>query len=212
MITIQEARTLYSGGDTAHDFDHVLRVLALAERIAQAEGADMEVVRTAVLLHDVARADEAGTGQCHAALGAARARQILCGHPSEKVEAVAQAIATHRFREGSPPQTLEAQVLYEADKLDAMGAVGVARAYACAGLLGQRIWGEVPAGYAARAPEAGRGDGESAEHTPVHEFRFKLTRLKETLQTPTGRRLAEDRHAFMCAFFDRLEAEVRGQR
>lgn len=211
MITVEEARALYADSDPAHGFDHVLRVLALAERIARAEGADLEVVRAAALLHDLGREEEARTGRCHAQLSAARAREVLRGHPPERVEAVAEAIAAHRFREGTPPCTLEAKVLYDADKLDAIGAVGVARAYVCAGMYGQHIWGEVPEGYADRPAEAGQGDGRDAAHTPVHEFVFKLARLRETLFTATGRRIAEERHQFMVAFFQRLEQEVRGE-
>ncbi|MGC8838045.1 MAG: HD domain-containing protein, partial [Anaerolineae bacterium] len=98
VITVEEARALYTENDPAHGFDHVLRVLALAERIARAEGADLEIVRAAALLHDVGREEEARTGRCHAQVSAARAREVLHGHPPERVEAVAQAIAAHRFR------------------------------------------------------------------------------------------------------------------
>ncbi len=198
MITVEEARQYYADGDAAHDFDHVLRVLALAERIAQAEGADVEIVRAAALLHDVGRAEEGRSGGCHARIGAARAREILRGHSQDKVEAVAEAIAAHRFRQGPAPQSLEAQVLYDADKLDAIGAVGVARAYAVAGREGQRLWGE---------PD----DGQH-EHTPLHEFVFKLSRLKDGLFTPTARQIAADRHDFMVEFFRRLTEEVQGRR
>lgn len=97
MTEVEEARKYYLEADAAHDFDHVLRVLALAERIARAEGADMEVLKAAVLLHDVARAEEERTGLCHARAGAQRAREILAGHPPEKAEAVAEDIAAHRF-------------------------------------------------------------------------------------------------------------------
>lgn len=200
MISIEEARSYYDAADAAHDFDHVLRVLALAERIARAEGADVEIVRTAALLHDVGRAEERRTGRSHALIGAEKARRILEGHPPQLVEAVAHCIAAHRFREPPAPQTLEAQVLFDADKLDAIGAIGVARAYAMAGREGQPLWGEVPPDYQ---------DG-AADHTPVHEFRFKLSRLKDILYTPTARRIAEERHRFMVAFFQRLEQEVRG--
>jgi uncharacterized protein len=134
MITIQEARQHYEGADAAHDFDHVLRVLALAERLARSEGADLEVVRAAALLHDVARGQEAD----HAQAGAELARRLLAGQPAERVEAVAHAIAAHRFRTGPAPQTLEAQVLHDADKLDAIGAIGVARAFARGGHEGPR--------------------------------------------------------------------------
>ncbi len=139
MISIEEAKRYYSGDDAAHDFEHVLRVLRLAERIGRAEGADMEVLRAAVLLHDVARVAEDQGGPCHAEAGAQRARQILADHPRVKVEAVAEAIAAHRFRGSHLPETLEAKVLYDADKLDAIGAIGVARAYAIAGRHGQRM-------------------------------------------------------------------------
>jgi uncharacterized protein len=204
MITVEEARRLYPENDAAHDFDHVLRVLALAERIGQAEGADQEIVRAAALLHDVTRAEEKGTGACHARAGAQRAREILQGHPPEKVEAVAQAIAPHRFREKSTPQTLEAQILYDADKLDAIGAIGVARAYVVSGQMGQHLWGPVPADY------QGEAQG-TPEHTAVHEFVFKLSRLKETLFTPTAKAIAEERHRYMVEFFAQLEREVKGE-
>ena len=144
MISIEEARSHYPASHAAHGFDHVLRVLALAERIAEAEGADMEIVRAAVLLHDVGRAEQRRTGICHARIGAARAREILSGHPPERVEVVAEAIAAHRFRGDKMPRTLEAQVLYDADKLDAIGAIGVARAYAMVEGQGSRLWAEVP--------------------------------------------------------------------
>jgi uncharacterized protein len=174
--------------------------LALAERLAQAEGADLEIVRTAALLHDVARGREEHLLPEHARAGAEYARQLLAGHPAEKVEAVAQAIASHRFRSGPDPQTVEAKVLHDADKLDAIGAIGVARAFAYGGEKGQRIWAQVPPGY----------EEPRSEHTPVHEYQMKLVKIQDRLLTESARRLAEERHSFMVAFFERLEREVRG--
>jgi uncharacterized protein len=206
MITTEQARRFYDGADMAHDFDHVLRVLALAERIAQAEGADLEIVRAAALLHDVARAETAGTEKCHAQAGAERARDILRGHPPERVEAVVHAIAAHRFRRGPVPATLEAQVLFDADKLDAIGAVGIARAYAVGGRRNSRLWADVP-------PDYTEGDLSSdREHTAAHEFVFKLSKLKDGMHTETGKAIAKERHAHMVAFFQRLGQEVRGER
>jgi uncharacterized protein len=202
VITAEEARRYYTGADAAHDFDHVLRVLALAERIAQAEDADLEIVRAAALLHDVGRADEERGNGCHARIGAARAREILQNHPQDKVEAVIEAIVAHRFRQGPSPQSLEAQVLYDADKLDSIGAIGIARAYAVAGHVGQRLWVKL-----AEDPVEGRDS-----HTPVHEFAFKLSRLKDSLFTATARQIAADRHRFMGDFFRRLAEEVQGRR
>lgn len=205
MITVDEARRLYTANDAVHDFDHVLRVLALAERLAVEEGADLEIVRTATLLHDVARGRELELGAEHAQAGADIARQLLRGRPPERVEAVAQAIAAHRFRSGPAPQTLEAMILHDADKLDAIGVIGVARAFAYGGLHGQRLWAQVPPDYAPT-----EGDADRPEHTPVHEFVIKLARIRGRLLTGSARRLADDRHAVMVAFFERLEREVRG--
>ena len=200
MISVEQARALYAAGDAAHDFDHVLRVTALAVHIAQAEGADVEIVRTAALLHDIGL-DNGRVG--HEEAAAERARGILAGQPPEKVEAVAQAIRSHRFRAGPPPQTLEAKCLFDADKLDAIGAIGVARVFAYSGAAGQRLWAEVPERYDEHSA--------SGEHTPVHEFVVKLAKIKDRLTTETGRRIGQERHDFMTAFFARLETEVRGE-
>jgi uncharacterized protein len=212
-ITVDQAREYYQEADPAHDFDHVLRVLALAERIGSAEGANMEILRAATLLHDLGRAEESRDGRCHAQVGAEKARQILSEWPEEVVEAVVHAIAAHRFRNDAAPNTLEARVLYDADKLDCIGAIGVARAYVIGGLRGQRVWGEVDPDYV----EALQDDRSLArrsdlpDHTPVHEFGFKLSRIKDTLFTATAKQIAEERHHFMSEFFQRLDQEVRGQ-
>ena len=209
MITIRQAQTLYDQADTAHDFDHVLRVLALAERIGRAEGADMAIVRAAVLLHDVGRIQAEHEHVDHAAFAADRAAKILTDQPLEVVRAVKHAIAAHRYRSEPSPQTLEAKVVYDADKLDAIGAVGIARAYAYGGAHNQRIWApreEIDLDRWIR-----QGD-DPTHHTPVHEFVVKLSRIADKLYTSTGHAIAEERHAFMSAFFERLAAEVRGDK
>jgi len=182
-LSIDEARALYGEViDSTHDFDHVMRVYRLAERIGQAEGADMPVLRTACLLHDIARADQ-DTGRVpdHAAEGACRARDLLSARPPQFVDAVAHAIAAHRFRgDDVQPRTLEARILYDADKLDAIGAVGIARAFCYGAHQGQ-------------------------------EFAVKLSKIKDMLFTETARATAEERHHFMVQFFQRMAAEVSGQ-
>lgn len=194
MISIAEARTHYNN-DSAHDFDHVLRVLANALKIAQTEDADPEILQTAVLLHDIARAEQSRTGVDHAAAGAVRARQILNGAPESFVDAVCHAIEAHRFRVDNPPQTIEAKILYDADKLDSIGAIGVARVFAFSGGHNQRLWTE---------------DDSDGDHTAWQEFNFKLAKIKDTLLTDSAKRLAADRHAYMVSFFQRMSAEVRG--
>lgn len=209
MIGVEEAQAHYASADVVHDFDHVLRVLRLALRIAAAEGADPQIVQAAALLHDVGRAQAEAKGLDHAAFAAARAREILAGRcPPAALEAVAHAIAAHRYRGALGPETLEAQVLFDADKLDAIGAVGVARAFAHGGAQGQRLWAPRESVDVARWQEQG---DDPLTHTPVHEFVVKLQHLRERLFTPTGRTIAEERHAFMVAFFERFDAEVRGE-
>ncbi|CAG0944317.1 2-amino-1-hydroxyethylphosphonate dioxygenase (glycine-forming) [Anaerolineae bacterium] len=207
IITIEEARAFYANAESAHDFEHVLRVLTLAERLARAENADAEIVHAAALLHDIARLDEDTRGGDHAVMAAERAREILLqrGIPADRADAVAHAIAAHRFRGTVVPQTLEAKILFDADKLDSIGAIGVARAYAIAGALNQRVWGEV-------APDAiATRDQHNSDHTPVAEFAVKLSKVRERLHTRTARAIADERHAYMTDFFARLEREVRGE-
>lgn len=207
-ITISAARALYADGGSSHDFDHILRVTALAERIALAEGADLAVVRTAALLHDVAESQ--GRANHHLA-SAARARDILRDQPADFVAAVTHAIAAHRFRTEPAPATLEAQVVFDADKLDITGAIGVARAFAYAGERGNALWNtpwrEIAAGGgdAIRQPAA-----LGAAYTPSHEFVYKLDRITERLYTAAARAIARERETFMRAFFDRLDAEAAG--
>ncbi|MBC7236313.1 MAG: HD domain-containing protein [Chloroflexi bacterium] len=210
MIDPEVAHLYYQENEAAHGFDHVLRVWRLAERIGREEGADLEILKAAALLHDVGRAEELRTGADHAEIGARKAIEILRGHSREKVNAVAQAIREHRFRTAQSPTSLEAKVLFDADKLDSIGAIGIARAYAVAGARGQRLWAKVGEDYVRREPTEGQRDMQADEHTPVHEFSFKLSCLAERLYTPSGRRLAVERHEFMVQFFRRLEQEIEG--
>jgi uncharacterized protein len=208
-ITVEEARRLYESADSVHDFDHILRVLRLGERIARAEGADLSIVRTAALLHDWGRAEAQAQGRNHALVAAERTAALLQEAPGTWVDSVTHAIAAHRFRTPPEPETLEAQVLFDADKLDAIGAIGVARAFAYGGAHNQRLWAPLESVDLERW-EA-HGDDPDA-HTPVHEFVVKLSRIKERLYTSAGCRIAAERHQYMEAFYQRLDAEVRGEK
>ncbi len=207
-LSESEIHHLYSAGDAAHDFDHVRRVTRLAVHIAQAEGADVEVVRAAALLHDVPL--PTGTRPAHHLAAAEFARSWLMerwGTDAEtlaRIDNVVHAIEAHRFRDQSiRPRTLEAQCLYDADKLDSIGAIGIGRAFAFAGSHNSRLWTQpwrdVPADDAKPA---------GADYTPVHEYVYKLRRLLSTLHTETAKALAERRHLFMEAFFQELDDEM----
>ncbi len=209
-LTIAEARAWYDD-DPTHGFGHILRVLRLAEFLAQEAGADAEIVRAAALLHDATGAqghlESAARGEHHHA-SAAFAREVLAakGWPEAKIAAVEEAIRTHRFRAGEPPRTLEAQVLYDADKLDAIGAVGVARAIAYAVSHSSPIYA-APTRQFLESGEKAAGE----PHSAYHEYLFKLRRIRERLFTPAARALAARRDAVMRTYFEALADEMEGR-
>jgi uncharacterized protein len=213
MPSIDQARSWYPELDPVHGFDHVLRVYRMAEKLAQAEGADLEIVRAAALLHDAegsaTQGGEIGRSNHHHA-SAEFARQVLEaeGWSPERIAAVQHCIRAHRFRDHSePPQTLEARVLFDADKLDVIGAIGVARTIAYDVVVGQPI-------YAPPSPrflESGQKEPGEA-HSSYHEYLFKLSKIKDLLHTATARALAEQRHRFMEEYFNRLADEEKGIR
>ncbi len=211
MPTLEQARQFYVDADPVHDFDHIQRVLALAERIARAEGADLEIVRAAVLLHDASGATPSaasGARATHHEASAEFAGALLAaeGWPADRIEAVLHCIRAHRFRGTEAPRTLEAQILFDCDKLDVLGAIGVARTVAYAALAGQPLTGEPSELFKTT------GQKEPGEpHTPYHEFLFKLGRVKDRLHTPTARAIAEERHRYLAEYFERLGREVRGE-
>jgi uncharacterized protein len=211
MPTLEQARQYYLAADPVHDFDHIRRVLALAERVAGEEGADLEIVRAAVLLHDAAGASpgaEAGPRATHHEASAEFAREVLAGEgwPEARIEAVQHCIRAHRFRGTEAPRTLEAKILFDCDKLDVLGAIGVARTVAYAALAGQPLTGEPSEKFKAT------GEKEPGEpHTPYHEFLFKLGRVKDRMQTASARKIAEERHIYLKEYFERLALEVAGE-
>jgi uncharacterized protein len=209
---IDTARAWYSASDPVHDFDHILRVYHLAEKIALAEGADLEIVRAAALLHDAAGSDPADKARraTHQHASAQFAAEILQaeGWDAERIAAVQHCIRAHRFRDTTePPSTLEAQIIFEADKLDATGAVGVARVIAYSALAARPFY----APPSQRFLETGeREPGE--QHTAYHEYLFKLGKITERMFTKTGRALAEERHRVLSDFFQCLVAEWNGEK
>ncbi len=166
---------------SSHDDGHVARVVKMALFIAEREGANIEVVKKAAELHDIAR-DRPN----HSIEGARMARELLKkeGYSEEFIERVVHCIEAHSFSAGIKPETLEAKVLSDADKLDAMGAIGVARAFLFSG-----------------------EHGRSIEDTLRH-FEEKLLKLRDLMETETGRKLAEERHAFLLDFYNKLKDEL----
>jgi uncharacterized protein len=204
----RRAEALFATARGSHDWEHTRRVRRLSERIGRAEGADQTVVSMAACLHDIGRSteDSSDGGVCHAEKGAEMATPIVAELPlaAHRCDNILHCIRTHRYRGGQVPRTLEARVLFDADKLDAIGAVGVARAYLFAGEVGAKLHN--PDLDPAAAP------AYSAEDTGYREYCVKLVKIKNRMLTSEGRRLAAGRHAFMVAFFNRFLQEYRGER
>ena len=188
-----------------HDFDHTLRVLKNARQLAEKEkccGKMYEAVLLAALLHDCARPEEfRSCGKiCHAELGAEKAAGILrsVGCQDEAlIKIVSDAVGRHRFRGKNQPVNEVDKILYDADKLDSIGAVGTGRAFYFAGRLGARLHNTRE--EALQAAEYSRGD------TAYREYLVKLRHVPGRMLTRSGRELAQDRAVFMEEFFYRME-------
>jgi uncharacterized protein len=199
--------------DAAHDFDHLVRVMALADTIAAREGGDLPVVWAAVALHDIGQPRELRHGGDHALIGAEMALELLQNthFPQAAIPAVQQAIREHRMTGGMLPQTVEGRVLYDADKIDSLGAIGIGRLYMITGRYNQKVYTPVPAGIAEPVdPALVRQLRRRPDYSPSIEFQLNFANLPDRMTTATGRELARERFAFMEEFFQRLRKEVEG--
>ena len=188
-----------------HDYAHTLRVLHNAELLLKTElGADSFVVRTAALFHDFARPEElASNGKDdHAQLGAELVRIELeqLGCEPDFVDHVTSCIRTHRYRGKLVPESLEAKIVYDADKLDSTGAFGIARAFHFAGRIGACLHNT--------AEEAVNSSAYGKNDSAYREYLVKLRHLPGKMLTGSGRELAKERSAFMDEFFARLNLEA----
>ena len=209
MPTLETARHWYPNTDPVHGFDHIERVYRTAERLALAENADLEIVHAAALLHDIEGSHPAGEERAnHHHQSADIAAEILRaeGWPDERIAAVQHCIRAHRFRDDrEPPATIEAKVLFDADKLDVLGAIGVARVIGYAVQAGQPIYAQPSVQFLATGT-----DQPGEPHSAYHEHLFKLSKVKDRLFTASAQKIAADRHAYLDAYFKRLIAEMDG--
>lgn len=204
----QMARKHFQSARGSHKWDHTLRVYRLCEHIGIAEEVDMDVLLAAAYLHDIGRSyqDRSNGALCHAEKGARLAVPIVKKLPLSQTQKdnILHCIRSHRFRGSHTPKTPEARVLFDADKLDAIGAVGVARAFLFAGEVGARLHSE-EANIEDTAPY-------SIDDTGYREFKVKLSKIRDRILTTEGRKLAEDRHVMMAEFFKRFLEEYQGKR
>lgn len=192
--------------DPAHDMAHVNRVVATARHLALSEGAALEVVIPAAWLHDCvvtpknsARRNTASTEAAQEAVAFLAAE----GYPQAHYAGIAHAIAAHSFSAGIAPRTIEAKVVQDADRLDALGAIGIARCMMVGGALGRTLYHTTEPFPILRAPD---------DHIyTIDHFFVKLLKLVDTMQTAAGRAEAQRRTQFITDYLRQLQSELAGK-
>ena len=192
---MEYARQIFAGDGSGHDFDHTLRVYHMAVRIAEEEGADVQMVALAALLHDVD--DHKLSPETCEHKDRAVAFLKNQGVSEQKIHSIVEIISQISFSAGNGrPTTLEGMCVQDADRLDAIGAIGIGRAFAFGGSRGRRMH-----------------DPDGVDKTAtVEHFYDKLFKLKDLMTTPTGQSLAQQRDEFMHSFLDQFYAECVGER
>lgn len=191
-----------------HDFDHTLRVLRNAEKLAaEMPEADLQIIRLAALLHDISRPEDmSAKGKiCHACKGAELCASEMKKYdfPQAMIEKVCACIKSHRFRGNGPsPQSLEEKIIYDADKLDSIGAVGIGRAFHFAGRENARIHNS--------SEEALNSEPYSRGDSAYREYLVKLRHVPDKMLTVAGKQHATARAKFMHEFFEQIEIEIKG--
>jgi uncharacterized protein len=213
-----EAKKYFQKSTVCHDWTHVERVRALVFKIGKKEKADLGILELASLLHDIHKPEEMKCkGKiCHAEKGAETARKILkkYGVGEGIINEVAHCIISHRTRNNNLPETIEAKVLRDADKLDGIGAIGVARDFQFAGYVAARL-SETKMLYTGREKELARS-GKKLDYTKddsaLLEYEINMKKVKDKLLTKEGKKIGKERHEFMDKFFKRFWEEVRAEK
>lgn len=202
-----EAYMLQCMNDSAHDKDHIYRVLYVALDIAQYETAvDYDVLIAACLLHDIGRPEQfADPAVCHALAGGEKAHRFLIenGYAASFAAKVKACIETHRFRANRPPQSTEAKILFDADKVDVTGTLGIARTIFYKGEVSEPLYTLDADGKVSD----GTGD---AQPSFFQEYKYKMENLYGKFYTVRGAAIAADRQASAVSFYENMLREVRG--
>ena len=201
--TLEEIKVMYESADSAHDFSHIMRVYKNAQKIGKAEGADMQVLLLAALLHDVgAESKLSGASAESDALRLRIAEEFLKkkGLPEDLRNKVLYAIDVHRFSKGIVPATKEAKILQDADRLDAMGAIGIARVFMTGGAMGRKFYSPEDPFCKTRAPDDKMWN--------LDHFFKKILKLESGMYTETARRIARRRAAVLKQYLGDLQKEI----
>ena len=214
LALAQETMEREGAADSAHDFDHLERVMALADLLQRREGGDLPTIWAAVALHDIGQERERLHGGDHAIIGANMAADLLTGtiFPQQSIPTVQDAIREHRMTGGMKPRSIEGRILYDADKLDILGAIGIGRLYCITGRRNQKVYSPMPDDIASPVdPLVVRELRNRPDFSPSIEFALLYKNLPERMVTAAGRQLAQERYDYMAGFFARLEKEVAGE-
>ena len=196
-------REIYDNMDASHDFQHIERVYKNAETILQSEpGANSEIVRLSVLLHDVSDAKYTETKEAEERILA------VLDLTEEERSFIREIIASVSFNGGNEleARTIEAKIVRDADRLDAIGAVGIARTFAYGGAKGRKLYDDAEEARSGMSVEEYRTKSTAS----VTHFYEKLLLLKDLMVTEKGRQMAEERHEFMVSFLRQLKNERDG--
>ena len=206
ICALDFVKKVFENDYSGHDYFHTFRVYKMAGRIAEAEGADMETVQLAALLHDVD--DRKLSPETHANKDKARAFLRENGVDDAQINVICEIIEEISFGSGKVPGTLEGCCVQDADRLDAIGAIGVGRAFAYGGSHDRPMYDpDVP-------PKMNMTKAEycSSKSTTVNHFYEKLFLLKDLMNTNAAKQIAQQREVFMQNFIDEFMAEWNGIR
>ncbi|MDD3386760.1 MAG: HD domain-containing protein [Candidatus Pacebacteria bacterium] len=209
----KEAKKYFESSSGCHDWSHVERVKKLALLIGKKEKADLFVLEIASLLHDIKRKEEMELkgSFCHAIEGEKEAKKILDKYDisDEQKKNICHCIRTHRYRNNDMPETIEAKVLFDADKLDSIGAIGLARAFLFAGSSGSC---NLYTNNEKKIAKLKKDMSFTKEDSAILEYEIKLKKIKNEMMTKTGKEMAKDRHNYMVEFIKRFWIEVKGKK
>lgn len=203
VLLAQKIALVATADDPAHDFLHFQRVVRTAKKLAETEGARMEVVIPAAWLHDLVIVPKNHPGRKEASrLSAAAAVVFLrgIGYPENYFEDIAHAVEAHSFSANIETRTLEAKIVQDADRLDGLGAIGIARCFATAGLIKRAFYSERDPFCQGRSPD-------DAQFTIDHFF-AKLFKTVEILKTDAARAEGAKRVQVMKRYLEDLENEI----
>jgi uncharacterized protein len=202
---LAEIEPLYLGADPAHDLSHIVRVCSNARKIGEREGANMQVLMLAAMLHDAGSQPKGADEPQQSVSESSRAAEDFMkkkGVPEDVIDQVLYAIDVHRFSKGICPTTLEARILQDSDRLDAIGAIGIARVFLTGGSLGRELYHPLDPFCRTREPDDLKWN--------LDHFFAKLLRLEVGMHTETAKDMAAKRAEVLRRYLGDLEMEIQG--